>query len=281
LSIKRLPGNFRMRSMLWLVALLSVAVATHGGEGSGQKHWVGSWVGSWAASQQLVEPGNALSPEDLRDATLRQIVHLSLGGGEIRLRLSNRFGNAPLHVTAVHVAKPVSPSSDKIVPGSDKALTFSGSAEVTIPSHADYLSDPVAFSVNALSDLAITLHLDVAPAEQTGHPGSRATSYITHGDLVSAAELAGAKTAEHWYFIAGIDVTASPDARAVVVLGDSITDGHGATTNGNDRWTDVLAQRLQGTSTTRMIAVLNHGIGGNRLLTDGLGPMPCRASSTM
>ncbi len=230
------------------------------------------WVGSWAASQQLVEPSNALSPEDLREATLRQIVHLSLGGSEIRLRLSNRFGIMPLHLTAVHMARSLSPSTGKTVPGSDKALTFSGLPDVTIPPHADYISDPVSFQVNAFSDVAITLHIDAAPADETGHPGSRATSYITHGDLVSSLDLPGAKTVEHWYFISGIDVAAGREASAIVVLGDSITDGHGTTTNGNDRWTDILAQRLQAQPGTRNLAVLNQGIGGNHLLSDGLGP---------
>jgi lysophospholipase L1-like esterase len=230
------------------------------------------WVSSWTASQQLLEPSNALDPDDLRDVTLRQIVHLSLGGTEIRLRLSNRFGSTPLHITAAHVATPISPRSDKIVASSDKGLTFSGFAQVTIPAHADYLSDPLSFPVSALSDLAVTIHMDGAPAEQTGHPGSRATSYVTHGNLVSAAELRAVKTVEHWYFVAGIDVSAPPEACAALVIGDSITDGHGATTNGNDRWTDVLAERLQASPTTREIAVLNQGIGGNRLLNDGLGP---------
>ncbi len=230
------------------------------------------WIGSWATSQQLVEPNNALDPSDLRDLTLRQIVHLSFGGNELRLRLSNRFGELPLHLAAVHVANPLSSGADKIVPASDKPLTFSGASDVTIPPHADYLSDPVLFPATALSDVAITLHVDTVPVEQTGHPGSRATSYLAHGDQVSAPEFRDAKTVEHWYFIAGIDVTAPPEARAIAVLGDSITDGHGATTNGNDRWPDVLAQRLQADPAKRELAVLNQGIGGNHLLTDGLGP---------
>jgi lysophospholipase L1-like esterase len=141
-----------------------------------------------------------------------------------------------------------------------------------VPAHADYLSDPVSFPVHALSDVAITVHISQPPAGQTGHPGSRATSFLAHGNLVSATEFRSAKRIEHWYFIAGIDVTATPEAKAVVALGDSITDGHGATTNGNDRWTDILAQRLQASPTTRNVAVLNQGIGGNRLLADGLGP---------
>jgi lysophospholipase L1-like esterase len=256
-------------SLVWLPAFLWLSTAAYCSDvNAAQVHW----VGSWAASQQLVEPGNALSADDLRDATLRQIIHLSAGGSEIRLRLSNRFGNTPLHLTAVHIARSLSSNSNRTVPGTDEPLTFSGFRDVTIPPHADYISDPVSFTVNALSDLAITLHVDEAPDEQTGHPGSRATSYFEHGDLVSALELAGAKTCEHWYFIAGIDVAAPAQASAVVILGDSITDGHGATTNGNDRWTDILAQRLQSQASTRNLAVLNQGIGGNHLLTDGLGP---------
>jgi lysophospholipase L1-like esterase len=263
------PRIFRIGPMLLFPALLGFTTAAYCSDGSAAE---AHWVASWAAAQQLVEPDNALSADDLHDATLRQIVHLSIGGSEIRLRLSNRFGATPLHLTAAHIARSLSPNSDRTVPGTDEPVTFSGLRDVTIPPHADYISDPVSFTVNALSDLAITLHIDGSPEEQTGHPGSRATSYRTHGDLVSALELPGAKTCEHWHFIAGIDVAAPPQASAVVILGDSITDGRGATTNGNDRWSDILAQRLQSQPTTRNLAVLNQGIGGNHLLTDGLGP---------
>jgi lysophospholipase L1-like esterase len=220
------------------------------------------WVGSWGASQQLPEPNNALPADDLRDATLRQVVHLSVGGPQLRVRLSNRFGTAPLHFTAVHVAQK----------GADKALAFDGRPDVTIPAGADYLSAPLDYPVAALSDLTITLHIDEPPSAQTGHPGSRATSWITHGDFVSAADLPNAKKVEHWYFIAGVDVAASAGAASIVTLGDSITDGHGATTDGNDRWPDALARRLQASPATQSIGVLNHGIGGNRVLLDGLGP---------
>jgi lysophospholipase L1-like esterase len=250
-----------------LILLMLVLVLPEG-NAFGQSHW----VGSWAASQQLPEPRNSLAPDDLKDATLRQIVHLSIGGTELRVHLSNRFGTAPVHFTSVHIARPVSTASAKIVPETDRVLTFSGMPDVTVPAGAEYLSDPIAFSVAPLSDLAITLHIDLPPASQAGHPGSRATSYLVHGDLVSAPDLPDPKTFEHWYFIAGVDVVAPPDAAAVVALGDSITDGHGATTNGNDRWTDALAKRLQADPATRNLAVLNHGLGGNRLLLDGLGP---------
>lgn len=255
----------RVETRLTIALLLVVAAA---GVAKAQTHW----VGTWAASQQLVEPQNAIPANELRDVTIRQIVHLSIGGAELRVILSNRFGAAPLRFTAVHVAKPLSADSSKIASATDEPLTFSGQNDVIVPSGADYVSDPVEFPVAALSDLAITFHIDALPEQQTGHPGSRATSYVSHGDVVSAVDLPEATRLDHWYFIAGVDVSAPAQAAAIVTLGDSITDGHGATTNANNRWPDFLAKRLQASPATRAIAVLNHGIGGNRLLLDGLGP---------
>jgi lysophospholipase L1-like esterase len=231
-----------------------------------------NWVGSWAASQQIPESQNALAPDDLRDATLRQIVHLSIGGTTLRVHLSNAFGTSPLHVTSVHIAQPASSASARINGATDKALSFSGSSDVTVPAGAEYVSDPVDYSAPPLSNLTITLHLDAPPAQLTGHPGSRSTSYLGHGDLVSAVDLPHARKVEHWYLVAGVDVVAPPGVASIVALGDSITDGHGSTTNGNDRWTDALAERLQAALGPRALGVLNQGIGGNHLLTDGLGP---------
>jgi lysophospholipase L1-like esterase len=230
------------------------------------------WVATWGASQQIPEPQNAIPAEDLRDATLRQIFHLSIGGSALRVHLSNAFGTEALHFTSVHIARPVSPATAAIDATSDRALKFAGSADVTVPPGAELISDPLDFAVMPLSDLAVTFHLDSPPARQTGHPGSRATSYFVHGDFVGASNLTEPKSVEHWYQVSEIDVQAAPGAGAVVAIGDSITDGHGATTNGNDRWTDVLAQRLQNTPAGRDIGVSNQGIGGNHLLTDGLGP---------
>jgi len=230
------------------------------------------WVGSWAAAQQIPEPENSLSAVDMTGMTMREIVHLSIGGTTLRVHLSNAFGTEPLHFTSVHIARPLSAASAAIDPASDRALTSSGKTDVTVPAGAEYISDPIAYPVTALSNLAVTFHLDKAPAQETGHPGSRSTTYYMHGDAVSSPDMAGAKTVDHWYQISGIDVEAPADAASIVVLGDSITDGHASTTNGNDRWTDVLAERLQGSAATRDIGVLNLGIGGNHLLTDGLGP---------
>jgi lysophospholipase L1-like esterase len=229
-----------------------------------------AWIETWAASQQIPEPQNALPAADLQDVTVRQIFHISIAGSMIRVRLSNAFGTEPLTVTAVHVARPIGASA-AIVPGSDTPVTFFGAPSVTVPAGAEYASDPVPFPVTALSNVAVSFHLATAPARQTGHPGSRQTTYFVHGDQV-AADFPGAQQVDHWYQVSGIEVPAPPDGADVIALGDSITDGHATTTNGNDRWTDDLAQRLQASPATRDIGVLNEGIGGNRLLNDGLGP---------
>jgi lysophospholipase L1-like esterase len=230
------------------------------------------WVASWGASQQVPEPQNELPSDDLRDATVRQIVHLSVGGSAVRVHVTNVFGTEALPFTSVHIARPLSSSSAAIDPASDRGLTFAGQPAVTVPPGAEWISDPIDYSVGPLSDLAVTFHLDLPPARETGHPGSRATSYYVHGDAVSAATVGDARHVDHWYQLSEIDVQAAPGAESIVALGDSITDGHGATINGNDRWTDVLATRLQGAPSTRELGVSNQGIGGNHLLTDGLGP---------
>ncbi len=252
--------------------LLTASLLATGAVCAAKKPPAAAWVATWGASQQIPEPQNALPADDLRDATLRQLFHLSIGGPALRVHLSNAFGTEPLHFTSVHIARPLAPDSSAIDPATDRALTFNGVSDVTVPPGAEYISDPVTFPVAALSDVAISFHLDEPPARETGHPGSRATSYYVHGDAVSAATLAEAGKVDHWYQVSAIDVQATPGAASVVALGDSITDGHGATTNGNDRWTDVLARQLQQSPKTRNIGVSNQGIGGNHLLTDGLGP---------
>ncbi len=265
------PWNANIRILA--VALLAAAVlaANQSSTQPQTPHSQPTWIGSWASSQQIPEPQNALAPDDLRDATLRQIVHLSAGGNTIRVHISNDFGAAPLHLPSVHVARPVSNSSSAIDPATDKPLTFAGQPRVTIPAGASYISDPLAYPLRPGRDLAVSIYFDGPPPQQTGHPGSRATSYLVHGNLVSARDLPNAKRVEHWYQLSGVDVTADPRAFSIVALGDSITDGHASTTNGNDRWPDILARRFEAAG-LRDIGVLNQGIGGNHLLTDGLGP---------
>jgi len=215
---------------------------------------------------------DALPVSAAKDTTLRQLVRTTLEGSRLRLRISNAFGRSPLAISGVHVARAVARNSSRIDPASDRSVTFAGSAAVTIPAGAEYLSDPVALAVPALATLAVSIHLSEVPKLETGHPGSRATSYLVSGDELSAPELGGAPTTDHWYFISGVDVEPARPAAAIAVLGDSITDGHGVAVNSDTRWPDYLANRLQASPATRSLSVLNVGIGGNRMVEDGLGP---------
>ncbi|MBY8827044.1 SGNH/GDSL hydrolase family protein [Hephaestia sp. CMS5P-6] len=258
----------RVLPVKYLIAILPLMIAQVASARPATDHW----VASWGAAQQIPEPQNALPAAQAGDVTLRQIVHLSLGGKRVRVRISNEFGTQPLVVGAAHIARAPKPGTSAIVPGSDAALRFDGRETVTIPAGAAYFSDPVALVVQDGGDLAISLYLPKAAAQQTGHPGSRSTSFVMSGNHVGDASLAGATAIEHWYQISDVDVAAPADARTVVAIGDSITDGHASTVDGNTRWPDQLAARFRADPAARDVAVVNTGIGGNRVLLDGLGP---------
>jgi lysophospholipase L1-like esterase len=224
-----------------------------------------SWVSSWAAAEIAADPKETL-PAD-RDMTLRQLVRVSAGGGAIRLRISNAFGNSPLEIAGVHVARAVSPASSQIEKSTDRVVTFNGAPAVSIPPGADYVSDPVSSSVAPFTTLAVSMHFAGLPQRQTGHPGSRATSYFAPGNQLSDSKLRDATLVDRWYYLDGIDVQPGQPSAAVAVVGDSIVDGHGVASNTDTRWTDYLAERLKG-----RLAVINLGIGSNCLAQNCVGP---------
>ncbi|MGC4069473.1 MAG: SGNH/GDSL hydrolase family protein [Polyangiaceae bacterium] len=229
------------------------------------------WVGSWATAQQLTETGNLPpTPPGLTNNTLRQIFQVSIGGQRVRLHFSNEYGSSPVTLKAVHCAKSV--SGHTVDTATDKTLTFGGAESVTIPAAQTVVSDPIDFDLAPLSKVAVSIYFGETSTEVTGHPGSRTTSYIQTGDGAALATLSSPSTTDHWYILSGLDVAAGDDTRAVAILGDSITDGRGSTTNGNNRWPDALAKRLQGNADTNQVGVLNQGIGGNAVLSGGLGP---------
>jgi lysophospholipase L1-like esterase len=249
--------------LLSLAAFAALAAPVHA---SGPDGWTAAW-----ASAQMVPAGDQVVPDAwLEDATLRQVVRVGLSGPRLRLRLSNAYGTMPMAIGAVTVARSADNRTARIA-GPAIPVRFGGQAATVIPAGAEVWSDPVDVAVAAGVDLAISIHLSAPPSPPTGHPGSRATTWFVHGDLTAAADLPGAQTAPRWLVLAGIEVFA-PEARAVVAFGDSITDGFGVQPDTNLRWTDHLAARLRADPQYRQVAVLNAGIGGNRLLLDGLGP---------
>jgi lysophospholipase L1-like esterase len=228
------------------------------------------WVASWGAAQQLAEPANALAPEQWRDASLRQVVRLSLGGSRLRVRISNAFGSGPLLVGAASVALAQAPGKPDLQPDSIRPLTFNGGASVMVPAGAEYYSDEVALPAAAGADLAVSLYFTAEPARQTGHMGARTHTFLAKGNRVAEAAWDDPGKVTRWYALSDVEVRAPATAGAVVAIGDSITDGYGVTVDGNNRWTDVLAERLRGQGLA--LGVVNAGIGGGRMLRDGLGP---------
>ncbi|GAA3755596.1 SGNH/GDSL hydrolase family protein [Terriglobus aquaticus] len=231
------------------------------------------WVASWTAALEAPYGSETLPAGALKGMTLRETVHLSLGGNRLQVRLSNLFGEASLVLRNVTVAVPTSARPDgSIVPASWKPVLFGGQPGVTIAPGQEVAGDPLNYNVRPGADLVISLDVTSAPDKQTLHAGARATEFLLAGDHADEASLPGATTNTRWYFLSGVDVEERTAAPVVVAFGDSITDGHGATTDGNDRWTDDLFRRLQAASPTNSVAVVNEGIGGNCVLQVCVGP---------
>lgn len=219
------------------------------------------WVASWSASAAPLRPEIASPPPLWVDnQTLREIVHVSLGGPRVRVRLSNLFAPGAAWVGAASVA---------VRGGPPQPLTFGGQRGILLPDNAEVVSDPVALAVPDGGDLAINLYIPRRCEAGGFHYSAQQMSFIEGGDDTAAPDWPAEGTAIHsWAFLAGVDVAAGEQAYTVVAFGDSITDGAHSSEDGNDRWPDVLAERLRAAPATRSAAVVDAGIGGNRLLHD-------------
>ena len=251
-----------MKRILASILILAAAISL----GSCKK----DWVTTWATALQIAEPHNMPPEPYLSGNSLRQTVQVSVAGKQLRLHLSNIFNDETTEIQGVEIAvAKTMGASPEIDEKTSVALTFNGSTYVAMKAGEAVVSDPVRFKVKERMNLAITIHYGlVSSTTLTSHPGSRTTSYIAEGNTTDFSDPA-AKT-DHWYTISAIDVIPKKKAAAIAVLGDSITDGRGTTTNGQDRWTDQLSRNLL--ANNKNIAVLNFGLGGNCVLQGGLGP---------
>jgi len=248
-------------STMLALAVLAVATATV----AKGPDVAGHWSGTWAASPQA-----ASVPLEFRGQTIRQIVRASIGGTQVRVRVSNAYGANPLRIGAARVGLRTTGAS--IAAGSDRILTFNGSTSTTIPVGALAVSDPVDLRVPDRVDLAISLWIPGNQSAATEHKLGLQTTYVSpEGDFTGADALPTATTTASYYYLAGVDVGSRVPSRAIVVLGDSITDGLHSTPDANRRWPDRLAERLHAHSSGSRIAVLNAGISGNRILHDMAG----------
>ena len=228
------------------------------------------WVGTWATAPQLVERHNNPPQPGLTDNSLREIIQVSIGGKRVRLKLTNEFSKEPTEIKSVElsIAKTAGSCSD-IDPQTTVQVTFGGNASVTMAPGEKITSDAVDFKMGPRENVAITIHYGKTSESVSGHPGSRTTSYLKAGNT---QDFTDAIRTDHWYNILALEVDAPKKAASVVILGNSITDGRGSTTNQQNRWADVLSRRLLNNKKTSQIGVLNMGIGGNCVLGGGLGP---------
>jgi lysophospholipase L1-like esterase len=261
-------STLRRTSMAIVVATLGSAQAT-----TTLAQQPGRWFTTWTSSnQQSVRP-----PTDSVDRaptyvnrTLRQIVRTSIGGNQVRVRFSNEYGDRPLVIGAARVA--LRDSGASIVASTDQPIQFGGRPSVTIRPGAAIVSDPLAFTVPALRDLAITIFLPDSSRTATRHALGLQSNYVSRpGNFVSTAALPTDTTVAMWFFLSGVDVTNAAATGVIATIGNSITDGARSTANTNRRWPDILAQRLLNSAEPPK-GIANAGISGNRVLTYGAGP---------
>ena len=250
-----------MRSVLTIACALVVLGSTgHASDRNDER-----WIGTWATAAQPARPSPV---QTFRNQTLRLIVHTSVAGTKVRIKVSNTFGDRPLAIGNAHIAR--RSSGADIDPASDRALTFRGRPAATIPARSIVVSDPVDLAVPALSDLAISLFFPQTTAATTSHSLALQTNYVSAeaGDATADAKFPIAKTITFWPFLTGVDVASSSRGATIVAFGSSTTDGDGSTRDANQRWPDVLAARFQQSRQHAELGVLNEGIIGNRLLFD-------------
>lgn len=231
----------------------------------------GHWVSAWSAAVHAPLPFTDLPASPVfENQTIRMVVRPTMGGERLRVRLSNAFGTTATTIGAAHIAL-VSKGAE-IVPQSDRVLTFSGSSSIAIPPGAPVFSDPVDLKVPAFAELAISLYLPEKTSALSTHFWAQHETYISGpGNFTGQTDIPNPSMRTSWYWLADVEVWASPQAAATVAFGDSITDGVGAKQGEYSDWPDDLANRLASGQGAGRLAVLNEGIGGNRILHDGAG----------
>ena len=221
------------------------------------------WTATWATAIEAPLAESDMPKTSMTNSTLRQVIHVSIGGDKLRMQLSNEKSHQPVEIKSVYIAD--TDGGKAIDAKTAKYLTFGGSRSVTIEPGKAVYTDVAQYKLKPLQRLSVTISYGNTPVKATTHRGSRTTSYLAQGEVAPKADFAEVEKFEHWYSIAALEVEAPASTRCIACLGNSITDGRGTTTDAQNRWTDVLAEQLGG-----KVAVINLGIGGNCVITGGL-----------
>lgn len=259
-------SKFKLQATILIVYLIFSVTGVLNAKNDSRK----IWTGTWTTAPQLVEPHNMPPAPGLTNNTFRQIVRVSIGGDVLRIRFANIFSKDSVTLKSVSIA--AVKEGSKVDSTTLTLLKFDNRNQVTMQPGGMAVSDALNFNLIPGSKLAITIAFGKVSGTLTGHPGSRTTSYILNGENVFSADFAGATPTDHWYVIQGIDVLTSRKSGAIAILGNSIADGRGSGINKQNRWPDILSQRLLNNKSTQNIGVLNLGIGGNCVVRGGLGP---------
>ncbi len=227
------------------------------------------WVTAWAAAPEAADVDTIPSNPGLKGNTVRQVIRPSISGDTITITLSNEYGTIPVVFESVHIAKLQTSGSDAIDTSTDTVLTFNGSESVTVEAGETVTCDAISFDVEALEDIAVSIKLgDYTGGTVTCHKLSNYSTWVTEGDCVSDESFSAVKVMSSWYYITRLDVWSEAGTKAVVCLGDSITDGACSTYNQYQSWCDQLAYMLNSNPSTENISVVNMGISGNMLTGD-------------
>lgn len=224
------------------------------------------WKGSWATAVEFTGKGD-MPKESLSNRSCRQIVHVSFGGNALQLKLSNEFGDSPVEIKSVYIADALG-DDWKVNAKTARYLKFAGKKNITLAPGKTILSDELKYALKTGQRLAITIDYGAqTPKHATSHRGSRTTSYIIKGISKPQSDFSQSEKVDHWYNLSAIDVKTVEKTPVVAVIGNSITDGRGSTTNKQNRWTDFLSDAL---NADQAYGVLNLGIGGNCVVEGGL-----------
>jgi lysophospholipase L1-like esterase len=263
-----MPLNRTLEASSWIVVGICFFFLPHFSQAQQAR---ATWVATWTATPEAASPDPDEPVLNMNDQTVRERARITLDGQQIRLRLSNECGTAPVAIGKITVA--LADGAASVVANSIRLVTFDGKDSITIPSGAPALSDPIDLAVKSGAEISVSLYVTGKPASVTWHSFVLKRSVVsTQGDHTGDLTIEGGKQSDSSVFLSAVLVPAQTNRRVIVALGDSLVDGDGTTHEKDFDFSNVLYRRLEKAQAAAQFAVVNEGVAGNRLLNDGSDP---------